>query len=231
MSNPLASVRQLTSREPNQINAAKNGSHLIQVTGVYLKLPQLVIIPAIAYLQRFYLTNSPADYPVYNMAHAALLTTIKLHEIQPDIASSSKISSVLQFISNRGTEIVSFNPDHELSPSTDYEMELLATLNFDTTLLLPHSFALSYIQLLKLYQFDKFSQTLWAYLNDAIRTTQIFIIHHPNVIAAACIMLTATELNITISPNSEWWNLFDVESEDLGHSMALIMDGIYNDKK
>lgn len=222
VSNPIGSARQLEMRPEGSERAARDGSNLIQVAGIYLGLNQLVIVQAMAYLQRFYLTHSRAEYPVYNLTHAALLITTKLHELQETIGSA-KISKVLNFIDKNG--IMSFETDNEIPPASDYEMELLAALNFDTDLLLPHSLALSYIQLLELHASPDLAQTTWAYLNDAVRTTDLIIMNHPNVIATAAISLAATSLNLTIS-KSEWWTLFDVHLPDLSRAISLVSNGI-----
>lgn len=226
MSNPVGSARQLARRPEESERAARDGSDLVQVAGVYLGLSQLVIVQAMAYLQRFYLTHSRSDYPVYNLAHAALLTSVKLHELH-DSVSSARISKVLNFVAGHVT--MPFEADNEVPPGSDYEMELLAGLNFDTEVLLPHSLVLSYMQLLELQTLPGLAQSTWAYLNDAVRTTDLVVIHHPNVIAVAAVSLAAASLNITLS-KSQWWLLFDVQTEDLNHAVSLIAYGISQNK-
>ncbi len=109
------------------------------------------------------------------------------------------------------------------------ESILLRSLSFITTVALPHHVALTFLQTLGVLPSDPTAtssalatRTL-AHLNTALFSPQLlYLTHQPPALAVAAIYLAARDLGVKL-PGSEWWEVFDVDREDLGFLVVGLM--------
>jgi hypothetical protein len=96
-----------------------------------------------------------------------------------------------------------------------FERTILSTIGFDTHVTLPHTIALTYLQALGALQPTLANEVL-KHLNGALLSPQVlYLTHQPNALAVAAIYLAARETGTKL-PDGNWWEVFDVEREDLG---------------
>ena len=102
------------------------------------------------------------------------------------------------------------------------ETILLRSLSFITTVVLPHHLALTYLQTLGVLppsptaKSSALAARVLAHLNTALLSPQLlYLTHQPPALAVAAIYLAARETEVKL-PEVEWWEVFDVDREDLG---------------
>lgn len=108
------------------------------------------------------------------------------------------------------------------------ETIILRTLAFDVKVVVPHHLALTYLQTLGVLPPDPSSasraialQTL-SYLNLALFSPQLlYVTNQPIALAVAAIYLASREVGVKL-PGTEWWEIFDVEREDLGFLVVAL---------
>lgn len=113
------------------------------------------------------------------------------------------------------------------------EMELLASMSFSTQVVLAFSLALSYIQVLQLDSHGSkndtsFSNAVYTLINTATLAAapSLYNVHQPNTIATVAIYLAAAELQMPVTEDTEWWQVFDVQSEDFGHCLVMVCSAL-----
>ena len=167
------------------------------------------------------------------MSAAALYLTAKL-SFQPTSPRSvlnvytfllSKDASPLWFVNPKGA------PSKKPSPESYYLSEggyqtartvilriesiILRTLGFDTHVALPHTIALTYLQTLGVSS-SAVARRVFEHLNGALLSPQLlYVTHQPNALAVAAIYLAARENGVKLV-DEEWWEVFDVDREELG---------------
>ncbi|KAF3482379.1 uncharacterized protein GIQ15_05138 [Arthroderma uncinatum] len=211
------------------------GVKLTQAAGVLLQLPQDVVAQAIVVFTRFWVGpegGSLAAYSVKDVSAAALYMTAKL-SFSP--VSPRSVLNVYTYLLSPSASPLSFvNPDgtpERPSPESFYlsegayqierqnlmkvESAVLRTSSFHTRVVLPHTIALTYLQTLKVASPSVASRT-FAHLNAALFSPQLlYLTHQPNALAVSAIYLAAREEGVKIV-DSEWWEVFDVDREELG---------------
>lgn len=99
------------------------------------------------------------------------------------------------------------------------ERRILYTLSFDTHVALPHPLAVTYLQALDFCNErpkEGLAQRAVAYLNTALLSPQLlYLTHQPSMLAVAAIYNAAKDVGARM-PECEWWEVFDVEREELG---------------
>jgi hypothetical protein len=98
------------------------------------------------------------------------------------------------------------------------EARLLYSLAFNTHVSLPHPLAVTYLQALDFLHLPKetVSRRVVEHLNTALLSPQLlYLTHQPNALAVAAIYNAARDLGAKM-PECEWWEVFDVEREELG---------------
>ena len=97
----------------------------------------------------------------------------------------------------------------------EFENSILSIIGFDTHVTLPHTIALTYLQALGALK-PKLANRVLEHLNGALLSPQaLYLTHQPNALAVAAIYLAARETGVKL-PDGNWWEVFDVEREDLG---------------
>lgn len=95
------------------------------------------------------------------------------------------------------------------------EATVLRTLGFQTHVALPHTVALTYLQTLGTAS-APVSRRVFEHLNAALLSPQLlYLTHQPNALAVAAIYLAARETDARLV-DGEWWEVFDVDREELG---------------
>ena len=102
------------------------------------------------------------------------------------------------------------------------ESILLRSISYVTKVVLPHHLALTYLQTLGALlasptpTSSKLAARTIAYLNTALFSPQLlYLTHQPSALAVAAIYLAAKDVGVKLS-NTEWWEVFDVDREELG---------------
>lgn len=96
-------------------------------------------------------------------------------------------------------------------------------LGFNAHVALPHPLAITYLQTLDIFSSAHQNGSAKAvakktiqYLNTALLSSQmLYLTHQPCALAVAAIYLAAKEEGVKM-PEDEWWEVFDVEREELG---------------
>lgn len=239
--NSVASPEQLKKvLNPTTRAIQRYAANITQLAGVYLHLSQEVIATAIVYLQRYILNDSDVDQKCIDILHSsALLLSCRIYEVS---ISDNAISRVGKYISDRPELVYSndFKTEDEYppNPSSDHLIsirqgctDILKKIGFDTVVQLPYTFALSYIQVLGFQATgSQYVLQMWALLNDAIRTCPVLLlIYQPPTIAVASMTIAAGDCGINISEQN-WWEIFNVEYEELKQCIDMIGEGIKNEK-
>jgi cyclin L len=95
------------------------------------------------------------------------------------------------------------------------EADILRFCAFDIHVALPHSIALTYLQTLGASS-PALAKRVFEHLNAALFSPQLlYATHQPNALAVAAIYLAAREVGVKLV-EQEWWEVFDVDREDLG---------------
>ncbi|KAK5094521.1 hypothetical protein LTS08_008573 [Lithohypha guttulata] len=233
--------------QPAQANTAIFQVSLVTRTaGILLRLPQEVIAISIILLQRHLIADSDtdllkiADYSAEsNLIRASsgavyLAAKDSFYHLSPRSVINvyglltSTTSSPLRFISSSGhPSDDSPDPNTYLVSEGTYqrrreqlfiaEKSILVSLGFDTKVVLPYTFALTYLQALSASTKDLAERTL-AHLNTALLSPQfLYLTHQPNQLAVAAIYLAARDHGIVlVDEEVPWWEVFDVGREELG---------------
>lgn len=98
------------------------------------------------------------------------------------------------------------------------EARMLFALSFNTHVSLPYPLAITYLQTLDFLAQPKSAISLRTiqYLNAALLSPQmLYLTHQPHALATAAIYNAARDVGAKM-PECEWWEVFDVDREELG---------------
>ncbi|THX22121.1 hypothetical protein D6C97_05282 [Aureobasidium pullulans] len=250
ITNPLATPYQLQNtasqldRIPGdlEVSIKFEGSRLIQAAGVLLHLPQELIAEAIIIYARFWLGpegGSLAEYHAKDVIAASvyLVTKPSAHPVSPrrllsvlaylnkvrpslDIESASKVAPEDCFLSEGSYQ------DGRLA-LIHTEAQMLRILGYQTHVSLPYAICINYLQALDVFTTTENGQALakkaFAHLNSALLSPQLlYLTHQPPSLATAAIYLAAKEIGVKL-PGEEWWEVFDVDREELGFLVVALI--------
>ncbi|THY01830.1 hypothetical protein D6D03_05492 [Aureobasidium pullulans] len=250
ITNPLATPYQLQNtasqldRIPGdlEVSIRFEGSRLIQAAGVLLHLPQELIAEAIIIYARFWLGpegGSLAEYHAKDAIAASvyLVTKPSAHPVSPrrllsvlaylnkvrpslDIESASKVAPEDCFLSEGSYQ------DGRLA-LIHTEAQMLRILGYQTHVSLPYAICINYLQALDVFTTTENGQALakkaFAHLNSALFSPQLlYLTHQPPSLATAAIYLAAKEIGVKL-PGEEWWEVFDVDREELGFLVVALI--------
>ncbi|KAK0263618.1 hypothetical protein LTR35_017491 [Friedmanniomyces endolithicus] len=260
LANPLATVAQLETSAsqvdgvPRELedSVRYETARLNQAAGILLRLPQEIIAQSIVLLQRFWTGPSGGSmlkHDSKDVAAASLYLAAKPsgHSLTP-----RKLHTVFAFLNSLNgnyTEVASgkypFTPTWSLSEG-DLEVQrerlytnealILRTLGFQTHLALPYSLCINYMQTLDAFSGpdgSALAKRAFAHLNSALLSPQrLYLTHQPCALATASIYLAAREIGVSL-PDVEWWEVFDVEREELGFLVVALrsMEGFAADQQ
>ncbi|KAG5979083.1 hypothetical protein E4U55_005576 [Claviceps digitariae] len=237
--NPLATTSQLyqhhsRSSLPQDIHDAVfiATQCLTQAAGQLLDLPQSVTAQANVVLARFWLVNSPLAHEFSDASAASIYLVAK---VGPVPRSPRDVSNVYAYLLSRDSTLFKTGGDEpEDDPKSYYQTEadyfafknrllaleaqILYNLSFNTHVALPHCLAITYLQTLDFLSQLKsvVSRKTIQYLNTALLSPQmLYLTHQPHALATAAIYNAAKDLGAKM-PDCEWWEVFDVDREELG---------------
>ncbi|PQE15258.1 hypothetical protein CJF32_00007897 [Rutstroemia sp. NJR-2017a WRK4] len=239
--NPLAASDQLYKNASNlpaelQDSIRYYTARLTQAAGILLRLPQDITAQANVLLFRYWLVDDLMQYEFsrQDISAATLYLTAK---ISASPRSFRSITNVYAYLLSRSSFLSNPAPDND--PSSYYlsetayityrtrllniEGQVLNALGFNTHVALPHPLAITYLQILDVFSTSHRKGTGKAvakrtlqYLNSALLSPQmLYLTHQPCALAVAAIYLAAKEEGVKM-PENEWWEVFDVEREELG---------------
>lgn len=93
----------------------------------------------------------------------------------------------------------------------------------------PLQIIVMYLQVLGYERNQNLMQYSWNYMNDSLRT-DVFVRYQPEMIACACIYLTARKLKLPLPKNPSWYSLFGVTEGDIRDVCFRILK-LYNRAK
>ncbi|KAJ4189667.1 Hypothetical protein NCS54_00243400 [Fusarium falciforme] len=236
--NPLATASQLYHRSsfsalPQDLQDAVfiASQCLTQAAGQLLELPQSVTAQANIILARYWLVDSPMANEFSDTSAAAIYLVSKMG---PQPRSPRDVSNVYAYLLSDDSAFFRSNSATENDPKSYYmseadyhtfqtrllaiEARILYTLSFDTHVSLPHPLAITYLQTLDFLAKPKSAISLRTiqYLNTALLSPQmLYLTHQPHALATAAIYNAARDLGAKM-PECEWWEVFDVDREELG---------------
>lgn len=181
-------------------------------------LDQLIIAQDVI-AAALYLTAKPSAHPV--TPRQILVVFEYLSHLGPDYHQLATGDGTL------GSDWAMSEGKYETSRNTLYSTEahILRVSGFQTHVALPYTLCINYLQTL-----DVFSSSLgstvakraFAHLNTALLSPQLlYLTHQPPAIATAAIYLAAREVNAKL-PEVEWWEVFDVDREELGFLVVAL---------
>ncbi|KAK2761164.1 hypothetical protein FQN54_001685 [Arachnomyces sp. PD_36] len=249
LSNALATPQQLSKSSssldgiPEDLEASLRfaGTQLTQAAGVLLRQPQDTIARSIVLFTRFWVGSEGGSLTIHSVkdiSAAAIYLTAKL-SFQP--VSPRSVLNVYAFLLSPTTSPLKFvNPDgspDKPSPESYYisegsyqsqrmilfkaESTILRTLAFNTHVALPHTIALTYLQTLGTSS-RAVSRRVFEHLNAALFSPQLlYLTHQPNALAVSAIYLASREEGIKLV-DGEWWEVFDVDREELGFLVVAL---------
>jgi cyclin L len=139
-----------------------------------------------------------------------------LDRVRPDFAAVAKYDGTPENIDWNLSE-----GELEIARNRLYSVEalVLRSLGFQTHVALPYSLCVNYLQTLDVSSSTSgpiVAKRAFAYLNTALLSPQLlYLTHQPSAIATAAIYLAARETGVSL-PQTSWWEVFDVDREDLG---------------
>lgn len=166
-----------------------------------------------------YLTAKPSAQPV--SARQILTSFEYLSSLAPGKMSSNDTDSKL------ATSWHLSEGRFEAQRQSLYEIEarILRVLGYQTHVALPHTLCINYLQTLDTFQSGAGKivvRAAFAHLNSALLSPQLlYLTHQPSALATAAIYLAARETNIKL-PETEWWEVFDVDREELGFLVVAL---------
>ncbi|WPH02838.1 putative cyclin-L1-like protein, protein [Acrodontium crateriforme] len=244
--NPLASSSQLEISS-SQLDGVSRGLEdsiryqtmlLLQAAGVLLRLPQELIIQAMVIQQRFWVGSdggSMLEHDAMDVASAVLYLTAK---ISNHVVSPRQVITAFAFLNfvRPNYELTALHPDITVLVESQYEVrrqllyeiesQVLRVLGFQIHAVAPHSLCINYLQALDTFPSQggsQLAQRAFKHLNSAVLSPQLlYLTHQPSTLAASAIYLAARELDTKL-PETEWWEVFDVDREELGFLAVALL--------
>jgi len=193
------------------------GCDLIQTAGKLLRLPQVAMATACVLFHRFFYSKSFVKNKMEIVAMGCVCLACKIEE---DPRRPRDVINVFSHIKQvrLGKPIKPVVLDAEYVNKKknviNAERRVLKDLGFCVHIKHPHKLIVMYLQLLGSDKNTKFVQMSWNFMNDSLRT-DIFVRYQPETIACACIYLSARKLGIPLPKKPAWYELLNVEEDDI----------------
>ncbi|KAL8670455.1 MAG: hypothetical protein Q9168_005015 [Polycauliona sp. 1 TL-2023] len=251
LSNSLATVEQLSSSSSSldavppllESSVRFAGLQITQAAGILLRMPQEVVAQAMVIFTRFYIGPEGGSVRVNGAKDVSAASIYMAAKLSADPCTTRSICNVYAYLMSGPTRRAfpdppAHDPDSYFLSEGDYhsaralllqtEAIVLRTLSFDTKVIVPHHLALTYLQTLGVLPAVPSStsralasRTL-GHLNLALFSPQLlYVTHQPTALAVAAIYLSAREVQVKL-PSDEWWEVFDVEREELGFLVVAL---------
>lgn len=166
-----------------------------------------------------HLVAKPSAHPV---SPRQLLTVLEyLNKLRPNLdpESLSKVNAESCFLSEGNYQ------DARITLIRT-EAQILRILGFETHVALPYTLCINYLQALEVFVDAQAGKSLakraFAQLNSALFSPQLlYLTHQPHALATAAIYLASKETGVKL-PGEEWWEVFDVDREELGFLVVAL---------
>jgi len=161
----------------------------------------------------------PSAHPVSPRQLISVFAYLDQRRSTLDVESASKVTAESCYISE-GTY-------HDLRLLLiRAEAQILRILGFQTHVALPYTLCINYLQTLEVFNTSEDAQPVarraFAHLNSALMSPQLlYLTHQPHVLAASAIYLASKETGVKL-PADEWWEVFDVDREELGFLVVAL---------
>ncbi|KAG0240768.1 cyclin-like protein [Mortierella sp. GBAus27b] len=214
--------------EEQEDNLRQLGCHLIQTTGILLKLPQVAMATAQILFQRFFYLASLRKFAVRDITMGSIFLAAKVEECPCRISDLVNVIDHLtkKFRRRPLDPLVAFSQEfyHLKDAIVIAEMQILKKLGFNVHVQLPYGIMVNYLKVLELTEHPTIPQRAWGFLNDGLRTS-IYICYQPPTIACSVIWLAAREAGVPLPTTPAWWEVLDADLEDIeniaGHIKSL----------
>ena len=231
-SKQLASLKSFEEEDAQSLRFAQ--CQLTSAAGILLRLAQEVIAHAIVLLQRFIVASRPEDREGFGPRTYSAAAIYLAAKISTTPASARSVVNVYAYLTSKASPLKFVNPSEtpsEIVPTEYYVTEgtyekerqrlfvcesmILVGIGFDTRVALPHGLALTYMQALGVSS-TKLAKRVFEHLNAGLLSPQfLYLTHQPNALAVGAIYLAARETGVKLVEQN-WWEVFDVDREDLG---------------
>ena len=177
-----------------------------------------------------YLAAKPSPHPV--TPRQVLVVFEYLGSIRPDYSAA-----LANIDPNDGRWSLSEGQYESLRQRlNEIESCVLRALGFETHVALPYALCINYLQTLDVFKTSDGSavaKRCFAHLNSALLSPQLlYLTHQSSTIVTAAIYLAAREVDVKL-PETEWWEVFDVDREELGFLVVALrsIDGFAQAEK
>ncbi|KAH9060088.1 cyclin-like protein [Lactarius vividus] len=210
---------------------------------------QVAVATAQILLQRFFYVSSLKQFSVADVGMGALFLSSKLEECPVRMRDLINVYDLLLQRAAHTVASTSFvhpPPEFKYAPMSYFgntfydlrealvvsEMQILKRLGFDVEVVLPYGTLVNYMRLLGLTSRNEAMSMAWGYLNDATLIqwpnrlqTPVYALYAVPTVVSAAILLTTRQLGIALpsDPTNCWWELFDVDWEDLWSVCGYVM--------
>lgn len=247
LSNPLVTVSQLiqgaslNNEIPQELQESIRfyTARLTQAAGILLRLSQDITAQANVLLFRYWAEVGLMKNEFSEVSAAVIYLTAKVSASPRALRGITNVyayllssNSVLSLPQLETSSLPKPDPKcYYLSESTyvakrtriiHLEGQILNALGFHTHVALPHTLAITYLQILDVFESvnknigHNVAQRTIAHLNSALLNPQtLYLTHQPCQLATAAIFVAAREIGVAL-PSCAWWEVFDCEREDLG---------------
>lgn len=166
-----------------------------------------------------YLTAKPSAHPV--SARQILTVFEYVSSLQPGQLASTEFESKL----GASWHLPEGHYEARKHALYDIEARILRVLGYQTHVALPHTLCINYLQTLDAFQSGAGKTVVkaaFAHLNSALLSPQmLYLTYQPSALATAAIYLAARETNTKL-PETDWWEVFDVDREELGFLVVAL---------
>ncbi|KAG0650212.1 Cyclin-L2 [Hyphodiscus hymeniophilus] len=246
LSNPLATPSQLfkvssSNALPIELQDSIRfyTARLIQAAGILLRLPQDITAQANVLLFRYWLVDDLMAHEFSDVSAAIVYLTAKISASPRSLRSITNVYAYLlspsSYLSNQTLDASPDPESYYLSEAAyilyrnrllHIEGQVLNALGFNTHVALPHPLAITYLQALDIFSpaynsknkntGKEVGRRAIEYLNTALLSPQmLYLTHQPCALATAAVYLAARDSGVKL-PESQWWEVFDCEREELG---------------
>jgi len=234
LNSPSPSVRDGMSQE-TETAIRSLSCELIQLAGKLLKLPQVAMATGCVLFQRFYYAKSFVRLPFEIVAMSCVVLASKIEEAPRRLRDIINVFNHIKQIRNGKPikpMVLDLNYINLKKQVITAERRVLKELGFCVHVKHPHKIIVMYLQWLAskgLGAQDEIRQMSWNFMNDSLRT-DVFVRYRPEIIATACIYLSARKLKIPMPRSPSWFEVLGVEEDDIRDCCYRIVC-LYNTKK
>ncbi|KAL9092585.1 MAG: hypothetical protein Q9165_004389 [Trypethelium subeluteriae] len=243
LANPLATPDQLATSASQldgipsdlEVSLRYAGARLTQIAGILLRLPQDIIAQAVVIFSRFWVGEggSLLEFGIKDVSAASIYLVAKNSPLPKSPRSVVNVFALLEANSSSLEDlhgkIADYDTDrHYVSEGTyqasrsllmRIEAQMLRKLGFQTHVTTPYTLCINYLQALDVIGRPKgedVAARAFAHLNTSLLNPQLpYLTNQPSSLATASVYLAARELEVKL-PGGEWWEVFDVDREELG---------------